>query len=218
MATLIPHVKPWMQKSIVDSEAGMEQRMATMMDQKVQAVHNRLDAFELRVLERPASATDLAHFRTELDRLQDDLHAIMVTPTDQRESAHDVLAYDTFLGALFNEDTTHPEPTRAQGKRHRSSHMADTTKDARAKKQERQQHEQARKASIVDESIAGASSSAPVVEVPTIVRDDVTTTDVAVRVTDNNTEGAVIDDVGTTKGEPSVLPAGSGKPDTPACS
>uniref|UniRef100_M1DDR7 Integrase core domain containing protein n=1 Tax=Solanum tuberosum TaxID=4113 RepID=M1DDR7_SOLTU len=51
----------------------------------------------------------------------------------------------------------------------------------------------------------GASSSAPVVEVPPGVRDIVSTTD-----------GAMMDDVGTTEGDPTIVPAGSGKPDPPA--
>uniref|UniRef100_M1DQ59 Integrase core domain containing protein n=1 Tax=Solanum tuberosum TaxID=4113 RepID=M1DQ59_SOLTU len=53
----------------------------------------------------------------------------------------------------------------------------------------------------------GASSSAPVVEVPPVVRDVVSTHD-----------GAIMDDVGTTEGDPTIVPAGSGKPDPPACS
>ena len=51
MATLLHHIQPWMQKSIAESEARMEHRIEGMMDQKVQAINKRLDAFELRVLE-----------------------------------------------------------------------------------------------------------------------------------------------------------------------
>uniref|UniRef100_M1DN05 Integrase core domain containing protein n=1 Tax=Solanum tuberosum TaxID=4113 RepID=M1DN05_SOLTU len=50
----------------------------------------------------------------------------------------------------------------------------------------------------------GASSSAPVVEVPPVVRDIVSTTDVA-----------MMDDVGTTEGDPTISAVGSGKPDPP---
>jgi len=57
----------------------------------------------------------------------------------------------------------------------------------------------------VHESIAWASSSVPVVEVPPFLRDVVSTTD-----------GAMMDDVGTTEGDPTIVPAGSGKPDPPA--
>ncbi|KAG5580200.1 hypothetical protein H5410_050827 [Solanum commersonii] len=44
MATLLHHIQPWMQKSIAESEARVERRMEDMMDWKVQAVNNRLDA------------------------------------------------------------------------------------------------------------------------------------------------------------------------------
>uniref|UniRef100_M1DUA7 Integrase core domain containing protein n=1 Tax=Solanum tuberosum TaxID=4113 RepID=M1DUA7_SOLTU len=63
----------------------------------------------------------------------------------------------------------------------------------------------------------GTSSSAPVVELPPVVRDVVSTTDCAVRVIESITEGAMVDDVGTTEGGPTIVPAGSGKPDPPAC-
>uniref|UniRef100_M1D9C2 Integrase core domain containing protein n=1 Tax=Solanum tuberosum TaxID=4113 RepID=M1D9C2_SOLTU len=60
MATLLHHFQPWMQKSIAESEARMERRMEGMMDRKVQAVNKRLDAFELRILERSAPTIDLS--------------------------------------------------------------------------------------------------------------------------------------------------------------
>uniref|UniRef100_M1DL50 Integrase core domain containing protein n=1 Tax=Solanum tuberosum TaxID=4113 RepID=M1DL50_SOLTU len=213
MATLLHHVKPWMQKSIAESEARMERRMVTMMDQKVQAVHKCLDAFELRVLEQPSLATDLSSFRTELDSLRADVDAIISTPTDEPESAPTPLADDTVLDALFSDDIAQPEPTRARGKRHRSSHVSDTTEDARARKRERQQNEQVRRASIVDEklrqhrareSIIRASSSTPTTEAMPIMGDDVSTTNGAFRVTTSTTDYAEID-VRTTEGDPSSL-------------
>uniref|UniRef100_M1DPF1 Integrase core domain containing protein n=1 Tax=Solanum tuberosum TaxID=4113 RepID=M1DPF1_SOLTU len=54
------------------------------------------------------------------------------------------------------------------------------------------------------------------VEVP-LMRDDVSTTDGVVRVTKSPTEDAMMDDVGTTEGDLSIVPAGSGKPDPLAC-
>uniref|UniRef100_M1DQX5 Integrase core domain containing protein n=1 Tax=Solanum tuberosum TaxID=4113 RepID=M1DQX5_SOLTU len=227
MATLLHHVKPWMQKSIAESEARMEKRMATVVDQKVQAVHKRLDAFELRVLTRSVPVTDFSSFRTELDSLWADIDSILATPIDEPESAPTTLADDTVLDALFREDTdAQLELTRVHGKRPRSSRISDTTYDARAKKRERHQNGQTRKKSIVDEelrqqrvreSVAGVSSSVPIVEVLTIERDDVSTTDGAVKVIDSTIESSRLDDMGTTEGDPSVIPVGSGKPDPPAC-
>ena len=67
------------------------------------------------------------------------------------------------------------------------------------------------------ERVAGASSSAPVAEVQPILRGVVSTTDGAVRLIESTTEIAMIADVGTTEGTPAIVPAGSGKPDPPAC-
>uniref|UniRef100_M1E0N2 Integrase core domain containing protein n=1 Tax=Solanum tuberosum TaxID=4113 RepID=M1E0N2_SOLTU len=63
----------------------------------------------------------------------------------------------------------------------------------------------------------GASSLTPVIEVPLVVRDVVSTTAGVVRVIESTTEGAMMDDVGTTKGDPTIVPVGSRKPDPPAC-
>uniref|UniRef100_M1DFF9 Integrase core domain containing protein n=1 Tax=Solanum tuberosum TaxID=4113 RepID=M1DFF9_SOLTU len=121
MATLLHHMKPWMQMSIVESEV----RMVTMVDQKVQAVHKRLDAFES------------SSIRTELDSLRADIDTIIGASTYEPESAPTTLAGDTMLDALFSEDTTQPESTRDRGKRPRSNHISDTTEEARAKNRER---------------------------------------------------------------------------------
>ncbi|KAG5585447.1 hypothetical protein H5410_045881 [Solanum commersonii] len=81
MATLLHHIQPWMQKSIVESEVRMERRMEGMIDQKVQAVNKHLDAFELRVLERSTPAIDLSSLQAELASLQTDVDAILAAPT-----------------------------------------------------------------------------------------------------------------------------------------
>uniref|UniRef100_M1DEL4 Integrase core domain containing protein n=1 Tax=Solanum tuberosum TaxID=4113 RepID=M1DEL4_SOLTU len=224
--TLLHHVKPWMQKSIVESEVRMDRRMETIIEQKVQAIHNGPNAFKFRVLARPDPVTNLSSIRTELDSLQANLDAIITPPIDKPEYAPTALANDTVFDALFSDDIAQPEPTRARGKRHHSSHISDTTEDARARKWECQQNEQARRASIINEelrqqrareSIIGASSARPTTEIMTAVGDDVSTTDSAVRLTNSTTDGVVIDDVGLTEVDPSVVLAGSGKPDLPVC-
>uniref|UniRef100_M1DK22 Integrase core domain containing protein n=1 Tax=Solanum tuberosum TaxID=4113 RepID=M1DK22_SOLTU len=185
--------------------------MEGMMDRKVQTVNKRLDAFELRVLERPAPTIDLSSFQSELASLRADVHAIIATPTVEPQAAPTALADDTVLDALFSGIAEEePEPTHTKGKRHRSSR----TKEENAQNIQRSQEKAARKASILDEelhqrrvreSVAGASSSSPFIEVPPIVRDVVSTT-----------EGAMMDDVGTIEGDPTIVLAGSGKPDPPA--
>uniref|UniRef100_M1DY73 Integrase core domain containing protein n=1 Tax=Solanum tuberosum TaxID=4113 RepID=M1DY73_SOLTU len=182
MATLLHHIKPWIQKSIAESEARMERRMQGMMDRK----------------------TELASLRTNFD-------AILTAPTVEPQAAPTAQVDNTVLDALFSGTAEEGlEPTHAKGKKHHSSR----TKEEKAHKRQRRQEKEARKASNLDEelrqrrvreSAAGASSSAPVVEVPPIVRDVVSTTD-----------GAMMDDVGTTEGDTTIAPAGSGKPDPPA--
>uniref|UniRef100_M1DW94 Integrase core domain containing protein n=1 Tax=Solanum tuberosum TaxID=4113 RepID=M1DW94_SOLTU len=151
------------------------------------------------------------------------LYAILATPTVEHQAAPTALADDTVLDALFSGTTEEePEPTHTKGKRHRSSR----TEEENAQKRQRRQEKASRKASILDEelrqrrvreSVAGSSSSAPVVEVPPVVRDVVSITDGAVRVIESTTEGVMMDDVGTTEGNPTIVPAGSGKPDPPVC-
>uniref|UniRef100_M1D8P7 Integrase core domain containing protein n=1 Tax=Solanum tuberosum TaxID=4113 RepID=M1D8P7_SOLTU len=189
----------------------MERRMEGMMDRKVQAVNKLLDAFELRVLEQSAPAIYLSALQAELASIRTDVDAILATPTVEPQAAPTALADDTVLDALFSGTAEEGlEPTHAKGKRHCSSH----TEEEKSHKRQCRQEKEAMNASILDEelrqlrvreSAAGLSSSAPVVEVPPVVRDVVSTTD-----------GAMMDDVGTTEGDPTIVPAGSGKLDPPA--
>ena len=54
MATLLHHIQSWMQKSITKSEERLERKMMQFTERKIAEVNQRLDAFELRVLARPA--------------------------------------------------------------------------------------------------------------------------------------------------------------------
>uniref|UniRef100_M1DXJ5 Integrase core domain containing protein n=1 Tax=Solanum tuberosum TaxID=4113 RepID=M1DXJ5_SOLTU len=167
--------------------------MKAKMDQKVQAVHKRLDAFELRVLERLASTTDMSSFRTELASLQADIDAILATPAIEPQAAPSALGDDTVLGALLSGDDAdvQPEPTRA--------------------------HDEQLRQQRAREMVVGASNSMPVSEVLLTVAINVSTTDGAVRVADSTTDGTILSDAGTTEGDPSVDLVGSGKPDPLAC-
>uniref|UniRef100_M1DRD1 Integrase core domain containing protein n=1 Tax=Solanum tuberosum TaxID=4113 RepID=M1DRD1_SOLTU len=146
----------------------------------------------------------------ELASLGTDVDAILATPIVEHHVAHTALADDTVLDVLFSRTVEEGlEHTHVKGKRHRSSF----TKEEKYQKRQRRQDKEARKASILDEElrqrrvrecVAGASSSAPVVEVPPVVRDVVSTID-----------GAMMDDVGTTEGDPTIVPAGSEIPDPP---
>uniref|UniRef100_M1BMH3 Integrase core domain containing protein n=1 Tax=Solanum tuberosum TaxID=4113 RepID=M1BMH3_SOLTU len=95
MATLLHHIQPWMQKSIAESNARMERRMGAMMDRKVQDVNKRLDAFELRVFERSAPATDLSTLQADLASLRTDVDAILAAPSVDTQASPTALADDT---------------------------------------------------------------------------------------------------------------------------
>ncbi|KAG5610118.1 hypothetical protein H5410_021399 [Solanum commersonii] len=89
--------------------------MEGMMDRKVQDVNKSLDAFELRVLKRPAPAIDLSSFQAELSSLWDDIDAILSTPTVELQSAPTALADDTVLDALFTGTAEEkPAPTHTK--------------------------------------------------------------------------------------------------------
>uniref|UniRef100_M1DHI9 Integrase core domain containing protein n=1 Tax=Solanum tuberosum TaxID=4113 RepID=M1DHI9_SOLTU len=215
MATLLDHILPWMQKSIAESEARMERRMEGMMDRKVQAVNKRLDAFELRILERSAPAIDLSALQADLASLRTDVDAILTAPSVKSQVAPTALADDTVLDALFSGTAEEgPAPTHAKGKRYRSHRI----EEEKAQKRQRRQEKEARRASLLDEElrqqrvrerVVGASSSAPVVEVQPAWRNVVSTTDGAASVIDITSEGAMIADAGTTEGSPTIVPAGS---------
>uniref|UniRef100_M1DJX7 Integrase core domain containing protein n=1 Tax=Solanum tuberosum TaxID=4113 RepID=M1DJX7_SOLTU len=150
MATLLHQIQPWMQKSIAESEAKMERRMEGMMDRKVQAANKRLDAFELRVLERSAPAIYLSALQAELASLQTDVDVILASPTVEPQAAPTALADDTVLDVLFSGTAeVGLEPTHTKGKRHRSS----CTEEEKAQKRQRRQEKEARKASILDEEL-----------------------------------------------------------------
>uniref|UniRef100_M1DMS7 Integrase core domain containing protein n=1 Tax=Solanum tuberosum TaxID=4113 RepID=M1DMS7_SOLTU len=195
-----------MQKSIAESEARMERRMEGMMDRMVQAINKCLDAFELRWDRRGGARTDTCQRQ-----------AAPISSHGGRESSQ-----ETTLNALFSGTAEEgPVLTHAKGKRHRSHR----TEEEKAHKRQHRQEKEARRASIVDEElrqhrarerVVGASSSAPVVEVQPVLSYVVSTTDGAKRLIESTTEGATIADVGITEGAPTIVPAGSGKPDPPA--
>uniref|UniRef100_M1DIG7 Integrase core domain containing protein n=1 Tax=Solanum tuberosum TaxID=4113 RepID=M1DIG7_SOLTU len=118
--------------------------MEQMMDRKVQAVHQHLDAFELRVLERPAPTIDVYAFRMDLASLQANLDALLALPEVEPESAPTAPIDDTVLDALIEDEMPPSDSSRHAGKHPRSSRTSDDTEAGRARKRERQQFEEAR--------------------------------------------------------------------------
>ncbi|KAG5600219.1 hypothetical protein H5410_031589 [Solanum commersonii] len=100
MAKLLHHIQLWMQKSIAESEARIKRRMEGMMDRKVQAVNNHLDAFELRVLEQSVPTIDLSALQADLASLRTDVDAILAAPSVEPQVAPIALDDDTVLDAV----------------------------------------------------------------------------------------------------------------------
>ena len=73
MATLLHHIQPWMQRSIAEAEEILERRIVQHTERKIAEVHQRLDAFELRVLSRPAPQVDVSTLQAAIESLQADV-------------------------------------------------------------------------------------------------------------------------------------------------
>uniref|UniRef100_M1DSJ7 Integrase core domain containing protein n=1 Tax=Solanum tuberosum TaxID=4113 RepID=M1DSJ7_SOLTU len=196
MATLLQHVKPWMQHSITESEA----RMAQMMDQKAHAVHKSLDAFDLIVLERPPAPTiDMTTFQQELASLCADVVAFLA-PHRLSQSAPMTSDDKVVMIALFGDAMPLLDSSHTFGKCHRSDRTSDDVEAPRLRKKERQQLEEDTRVSLLDKEMrqqwAREISVGPFGSVSTI-------------------EGTVIVNWSATDGVPSVDRACSEKPDPP---
>ena len=140
MATLLDHIQPWMQNSITESEARMESKM----QRKITEVHQRLDAFELRVLARPAPPVDVSTLQAVVDSLRADIDTILEARVPEPVEPVE----DTVLAALFATSEIHPPYPRESAKRRRGR----SEDEARARKKERREMEAARRASLAEEA------------------------------------------------------------------
>ena len=77
MATLLHHIQSRMQKSITESEERLERKMVQYTEWKIAEVNQRLDAFELRVLDRPAPPVDVSTLQAAVDSLHADIDMIL---------------------------------------------------------------------------------------------------------------------------------------------
>ena len=103
MATFLHHIQPWMQKSITESKARMERKM----QRKIAEVHQRLDAFELRELARPAPPVDVSTLQATVDSLRANIDTILEARVPEPVEAVE----DTVLADLFaTSDIPPPSP------------------------------------------------------------------------------------------------------------
>ena len=86
MDTLLHHIQSWMQKLITESEEHIERKMLQFTERKIAEVNQCLDAFELRVLVRPAPPVDVSTLQVAVDSLRADIDMILEARVPESEA------------------------------------------------------------------------------------------------------------------------------------
>ena len=105
-----------MQKSIAEAEERLERKMVQHTEWKIAEVHQRLDAFELRVLAPPV---DVSTLKVAVDSLRVDIDMILGARVPETEAHSVEPAEDTVMAALFATSEILPPPPREHVKRYR---------------------------------------------------------------------------------------------------
>lgn len=90
-----------MHKSIAEEKDRIEKRIAKQTKRQILVVHQRLDAFELRVLTRTAPTIYLMTLQASVVSLRAGVDAILDARVLEPEATPAELAKDTVLTALF---------------------------------------------------------------------------------------------------------------------
>ena len=146
MATLLHHIQPWMQKSITESKERLERKMVQFTEQKITEVNQRLNAFELRVLARPAPPVDVSTLQAAVDSLRVDIDTILEARVPESEAPSVEPAEDTVLAALFATSEIPPPAPPESAKRSRGR----VEDEARSRKKEHREMEATRRASLAE--------------------------------------------------------------------
>ena len=121
--------------------------MVQHTERKISEVNQRLDAFELRVLARPAPLVDVLILHAVVDSVRTHIDMILVARVPKSEAHYAAPAEDTVLSALFATSEIPPPLPREHAKRRRGR----GEDEARAQKKERREMEAARRASLAEE-------------------------------------------------------------------
>ena len=108
-----------MQRSIAEAEERLERRIVQHTERKITEVHQRLEAFELRVLARPAPPADVSTLQPVVDSLRADIDMILEARVHESEAPSADPAEDTVMEALFATSEIRPPPPREKAKRSR---------------------------------------------------------------------------------------------------
>ena len=147
MATLLHHIQSWMQRSITEFEEHLERKIMQFTERKIAEVNQRLDAFELRVLARPAPPVDVSTLQAAVDSLRVDIDTILEARVPESEAPSIEPTEDTVLAVFFATSEIPPPPPRESAKRRRGR----AEDEARARKKERREMESARRSSLAEE-------------------------------------------------------------------
>ena len=115
MATLLHHTQ-WMQKSIAESEERLERKMMQFIERKIAEVNQRLDAFEFRVLARPAPPVDVSTLQAAVYSRHADINTILHARVPEYEAPSFEPFEDTVLAALFATSEIPPPPPQEHAK------------------------------------------------------------------------------------------------------
>ena len=107
------------EKTITESEEHLKRKMVKYTERKIAEVHQRLDAFELYVLARPAPPVDLSTLQAAVDSLHADIDTILEARVPESEVPSVEPAEVTVLAALFTTSEIPPPPPREHAKRRR---------------------------------------------------------------------------------------------------
>ena len=134
-----------MQRSIAEAEERLERRMVQHTEQKIAEVHQRLDAFELRVLARPARQVHVSNLQAAVKSLRADIDMILEARVPESEAPSAMPAKDIVMAALFA--TFEIPPPREHAKKRKGQEED----EARARKKEHREMEATWKASLAAE-------------------------------------------------------------------
>ena len=138
--------------------------MVQHTERKIAEVHQRLHAFELRVLAHPSLPVDVSTLQAAIDSLQADIDMILDARVPESEASFAEPAEDTVMEALFATSEIPPPYPQEHAKRRKGGEEDED----RARKKERHEMEAVRRSSFDEEKArqirkgelaAGASSS-----------------------------------------------------------
>ena len=110
MATLLHHIQPWMQRSITEAEERLERKMVQHTEWKIAEVHQRLDAFELRVLARPDPQVDVSTLQAAVESLRVDIAMILEARVPESKAPSAEPSENIVMVALFSTSETPASP------------------------------------------------------------------------------------------------------------